>query len=140
MKNTGKKSEKIFDDVWKRFGKQAKCIKFMDSAEASGRAGKIVGLRSQPADRIVVFKGHTFFAEVKSTWDEARFNFSLLRKTQSEAAAAVEAAGGDYYVFIHSLAHGPWYQVPYRVIRNHTRRSFTWDELEPYKWSLMCKT
>ena len=139
MKNTGKKSEKIFDEVWKRFGKKAHCIKFMDSAEATGRAGKITGLRSQPSDRVVVFNGDTFFAEVKSTWDENRFNFSLLRATQSAAAVAIEAAGGDYYVFIHSLAHGYWYQVPYHAIRQHTRRSFTWDELEPYKWSLMSR-
>lgn len=139
MKNTGKGAEQIFDDSWARLGKQAFVFKFSDTAELRGlNKGKSLIARAQPSDRLLVYKGETYFAEIKSTIDPDRFKFSLLRSSQGFAAAAALAAGGAYYVFIHNMDQDRWYRLPYEAIQQAKARkagSLTWAELEPYAWS-----
>lgn len=136
-KNTGKPSEETFDKFWAKLGKKAFVFKFTDASEARGMNKRTVNIKAQPSDRLITFQGVTWYAEVKSTIDEKRFNFSLLRTTQGSYAAQVEAAGGMYLVYIHSIATDIWYCVPYSTIRwakENNKSSFTWQELSTYLW------
>lgn len=138
MRNTGKPSEQIFDDAWKRLGKKAYVFTFTDTARARGRSKSMVTIEAQPADRLLVYEGEISFAEIKSTTDERAFRFSLLRKSQSFAAAATMAAGGRYDVFLHALAYDRWYRIPYRVIaeaKASGKGSISFFDLQPYLWS-----
>lgn len=137
MKNTGKPSEEEFDKAWARLGKRAHVFKFVDSAAATGLNGRKTNTGNQPSDRLLTFEGQTIYAEIKSTVDERNFPFSLLRTTQGAYAAGVIAAGGTYDVFVHALAYGRWYRVPYALIRDTKaagRASLSWLELAPYAW------
>lgn len=138
MRNTGKPSEEEFDKAWARLGKKAHVFTPTDAAKATGLNKKKTQIEAQPSDRIVTHAGRTFYAEIKSTIDEARFEFSLLRKTQSAHAAGVLAAGGTYDVFVHALAYDRWYRVPYQAIqlaKGAGRGSIPWVDLTPYAWS-----
>lgn len=135
MKNTGKKSEEIFEDHWGRIGKTAYAFRFTDAAEATGTNKRRTTIKAQPSDYIVTYLGKTFYAEVKSTVHERLFPFSMLRKTQSAYAKFVLAAGGDYLVYVHSLHHDKWFCVPYifiNYIKGLGRASATWEELEKF--------
>jgi hypothetical protein len=138
VKNTGKPSEEIFDSHWPlRYGKRAWVFKFTDSAEATGQNKRITKVKAQPSDRVVVCNGRTMFAEVKSTWDAFRFDFSLLRRTQSAMARMIMVAGGEYYVYVHALALDRWFCVPYRTIlqtKDVGRASLRWEELRGLEW------
>jgi penicillin-binding protein-related factor A (putative recombinase) len=138
MRNDGTESEDIFDRAWFLLGKRAYVYEFEDAKKATGRNRRVVGIKNQPSDRIVTFDGETFYAEVKSTIEERRFPFSLLRATQGAYARMIVAAGGRYDIFLHSLAHDRWYRVPYAVVKAVSEagtKSMTWAELEPYSWS-----
>ena len=135
MKNTGRKSEDIFDEAWKRLGKVAHVFTFTDASKATGLNGRKTLIAAQPSDRLVTYQGKTFYAEIKSTWDETCFQFSLLRPTQGAYAAAIIAAGGVYDVFIHALATDLWYRVPYPVIKAAPQKHLKWQELSKYLWS-----
>lgn len=137
MKNTGKPSEKIFDEYWARLGKRAFVFAFTDASEARGTNKKKVYVKPQPSDRLVVFDGYTFFAEIKSTVHETRFDFSLLRATQGAFAAQAIIAGGAYEIFIHALAHDTWYRISYhqiRAIKESGKSSLKWTELKEHLW------
>jgi penicillin-binding protein-related factor A (putative recombinase) len=136
--NTGKPSEAAFDNAWKRVGKTAHVFKFTDAAESRGMNRKAVGIKPQPSDRLLTYQGKTIYAEIKSTIDERNFPFSLLRPTQGAFAAAILAAGGDYDLFIHSLATNRWFRVPYAVVqkvRAAGKSSISWDNLSQFAWN-----
>lgn len=135
MKNTGQPSEKIFDAEWKKVGKTAYVFTFTDAAKATGLNGRKTMISAQPSDRLLTHNGVTSYAEIKSTIDPDNFRFSLLRTTQSAAAAFVVAAGGLYEVFIHSLAHDRWYRVPYAVIKAAHQKHLKWQDLKEYEWT-----
>lgn len=138
-KNTGKLSEQIFDETFARMGKRAYVFKFTDASEATGMNKRVVGIKAQPADRLLCVDGETCLAEVKSTVDPRKFSFSLLRPTQSAHAKMILAAGGRYDVFIHSLAHDRWYRVSYAAIRAQRdlgQGSMSWEMLSPLEWKL----
>jgi penicillin-binding protein-related factor A (putative recombinase) len=118
MKNSGKPSEQIFEDYFASLGKRAYLHRLVDAAEVRGRTGKIGQVRSAPADYIVTCDGQTFYAEVKSTIHKTRFAFSLLRTSQTAAAKQVLAAGGDYFVYIHSIVRNEWFRVPYKSLKS----------------------
>lgn len=137
MKNTGKPSEQIFDDAWRLLGKRAHVFKFTDSAEATGTNRRVTAVKAQPSDRLVTFNGETWYAEIKSTWDERNFPFSLLRPKQGAYAAGVIAAGGTYIVYVHSLVLNRWFAVPYQLIRavkDAGRASIPWTDLTLHQW------
>jgi penicillin-binding protein-related factor A (putative recombinase) len=137
-KNTGKPSEQDFETHWQRLGKAAFCFRFADAAEVTGLAGKIVGLRAQPSDFIVVHEGVTSFCEVKSTGSETSFPFSMLKTTQGAFAKFTVTAKGSYLVYIHSLHLGRWFKIPYELVlttREAGKASIPWKDLEPYSWT-----
>lgn len=133
MRNTGKPSEHEFERYLNSLGKRVFFYRFPDAAEIRGRTGAVGQARPVPSDYLVTHDGKTFYAEVKSTESDARFAFALLRTVQSAVAKQVLAAGGDYFVYIHALAHNRWYKVPYWLIANTKdagKKSLTWEELE----------
>ena len=117
MKNTGRKSEDIFDEAFQRMGKKAHVHVFTDSAEVRGMNKKAVMVKAQPADRMVTCDGEMFYAEIKSSVSSYdRFDFSLLRPKQSAQATMVLAAGGRYFVFYHHILTDEWFCIPYLMI------------------------
>lgn len=138
MRNTGKPSETNFLKIWRRVGKSAHVFKFTDASEATGQNGRVTAIKAQPSDWLITYKGHTWYAETKSTTDVKKFAFSLLRKTQSAFAKMILAAGGEYIVYVHRLATDQWYAVPYDHIdclREAGKGSMSWDELSPFEWT-----
>lgn len=140
MKNTGRPSEKAFEDHFKRSGKECFLHRFVDASEIQGRTGVVGQARAQPSDYLVVSAGRTVFVEVKSTTHKTAFAFSLLRKVQSASAIQITTAGGTYYLYIHSLAKSQWYAVPYGVITDAKidgKSSIKWEDLEPWRITLV---
>jgi penicillin-binding protein-related factor A (putative recombinase) len=140
VKNTGKKSEHLFDEAFARLGKRAFVFAFTDASEARGVNKKHVTIKAQPSDRVVTLDGETFYAEIKSTTHPTRFDFSLLRTSQGSFARMIEAAGGTYKVFIHSLTSNEWFVVPYKMIRATKlagTSSFQFSELESHRCTLI---
>lgn len=116
-KNTGKPSEKIFDDYWTLKGKAAHVFAFTDASKATGQNRRVVHIDAQPADRLVTENGAIHYAEVKSTATEVdRFEFKLLKKTQRAFAKMIRAAGGPYYVYMHFIQTDEWFRIPYDLI------------------------
>lgn len=134
-KNTGKPSERIFEAVWTALGKRAFFYRIADAAEIQGRTGLMGTVRPTPSDYIVTFDGTTSYSEVKSTSNPTSFPFSLLKKGQNAAAKQVLSAGGEYYVYAHSLILNQWFKIPYELIEKSTKSSIKWTDLEEYKWN-----
>jgi hypothetical protein len=139
VKNTGKPSEREFEAKYGSLGKRAYVHRLPDAAEIFGRVGKIGLTRAMPSDYLVVCDSQTEFAEVKSTQNKTSFPFSVLKDKQVASAHMITAAGGDYFIYIHRLATGDWYKVPFTVIaatRAAGSASIKWDELKVYKWKI----
>ena len=119
MKNTGRDSEEIFDAHFALLGKRAYVFVFTDSAEVNGmnKGRGRIGVKAQPADRLVVLDGQMFLAEVKSSVSkDDRFDFKLLRTGQTSAAKQTLAAGGEYWVYYHHLATDEWFRFSYSFV------------------------
>ena len=141
MRNTGKKSEEIFDDYWKGFGKEAFVHVFADSSKISGlNKNRIFNVPKQPSDRLVTFRGETFYAEVKSTVNKTSFSFKDIQPNQLGKSKQILAAGGKYLFFIHNLNSNTWYRVPASIIHqilNEGKKSVKWADIGIYKCTLM---
>lgn len=137
-KNTGKTSENLFETYLNALGKRVYFYRVADAAEIQGRTGTIGTVRPTPSDYIVTFNGTTSYNEVKSTQNKTSFPFSLIKKGQNAAAKQVLAAGGEYFVFVHSLILNQWFKIPYQHIENiklSGKSSIKWDDLKEYKWA-----
>ena len=134
-KNTGKRSQDRFEEIFGKLGKRAYLFRLPDTAEVRGRAGK-GWVRDQPSDYIVTEDGDMYYAEVKSTQNRTSFSVTALEKGQRSAAKRQTIAGGKYFVFIHRLLTDDWYKVPAEILFNANKSSMKWRELEPYKWQL----
>lgn len=142
-KNSGKSSEKEFEEILDRLGKRAYYYRIVDAAEVRGRTGRIGFTRPAPSDYIVTLDGQTSYSEVKSTTDTSAFRFSLLRTKQSAAAVQIVAAGGSYFVYVHSLILNRWYRIPYQTImgvKAGGKASINWQDLQDYVWTLSSTT
>lgn len=129
-KNTGKPSEAIFEEHWGAEGKVAFCHRITDASEVRGRSKGFVVVKKQPSDYLVVDRGRTYFAEVKSTNDPVGFKKNLLRTSQSSFATMIEAAGGEYFYFIHSIALDKWWMVRAKDLV----RAASWDRMPGLPW------
>jgi penicillin-binding protein-related factor A (putative recombinase) len=142
MKNNGKPTEALFEDSIRAAGKEAYAYRIKDAAAIRGITGRVGnGVDATPSDYICAAKGNTFFAEVKSTQDEKRFPFSLLKKGQTSHGKQIVAAGGLYLVFVHRLTTDQWYVLPLNDVFSHEattgERSIRWEEMEKYLWPSM---
>ncbi len=138
MKNTGKPSEKIFEQRLALLGKRAYFYRIKDAATIKGLTGKVGNVGASPSDYFIVLDGKTSFAEVKSTQEKTSFPFSLLKKGQVAHGIQINNAGGNYYVYIHNLNSDKWYRVPFGLIeasRNLGKSSLTWESLQTYVWN-----
>ena len=150
MTNTGKNSEEIWDELWLRFGKRAVTFKLPDSANINGRNrrhAKFIHVPPQPADRMLVFDGHMYLCEIKSTHDDDRFQFKMLRTQQKSAGVRCAATMPDnctmpnlcpYLVYVHRIPTNQWYCVPYDAIvrqQDAGKQSFNWTEMEQFSWT-----
>lgn len=135
MRNTGKSSEKIWEDAHTRRGKRAFFTRLVDASEIRGRTGKVAtSARSQPSDYILTVDGVMSYAEVKSTGHKTAFPFNLLKPVQVSAAKQVIAAGGNYDVYVHSLHLDQWFRIPMNIILSADVRSFNWSDLQELEW------
>lgn len=135
--NTGKTSEKIWEDYHRRLGKRAFFFRFVDASEIRGRTGKVAtSARSQPSDYILTIDGRTEYAEVKSTGSATSFSFSMIRPSQNAAAKQIITAGGEYVIYIHALKRNQWFRVPYNVIQAADGKSLKWEQLQPLEWKI----
>lgn len=125
-----------FEACWT--GKDQWCYAFEDTRAAQGNSGKKVRVftKARPSDYLVVNRGLTFFAEVKSSHDEVSFNLNNVETMQWTAAIRSVAAGGLYFFFVWSVHWHCWFKVPASVFveQRKTKKSIKWTELQPYKW------
>lgn len=89
----------------------------------------MVYAHSKPSDIIIVERGSTYFAEVKSTENLKGITKSLFSQ-QVGSRERILRSGGEYYYFIYSLVKARWYKVPGSIIAENANR--TWDELAVY--------
>ena len=129
MINTGKPSEKLFEERIASMGKNAVAFRLIDAAYVKALTGKAANVPAQPADYIVTIKGRTMYAEVKSTVDPTTFKLSILKPHQRGMALRITAAGGEHVVFVHSLAHDRWYAVPFKDVQ-----TMRWEDMEKFTW------
>lgn len=129
-----KKAENDFKDAFKPLGKGAVVLKFSDAAEAKVLNGVRAKARAQASDFLVVARGETFFAEVKSSAEKVSFPHGNIQPHQLARSRQVVAAGGQYFFFIKSEALGQWFKVPASFIHRATKKSTKWSEIEDCKW------
>jgi hypothetical protein len=73
--------------------------------------GRKVAAFPLPADFTVAKQGQLFFAEVKSTSDPDRFNYSQIEPGQRSAAIISAGCGSPYWFFIFSMVTRQWFQL-----------------------------
>ena len=139
-KNTGKPTEKDFEAILNSFGKFACYHRLVDASEIKGRTGQVaVSARTAPADYIVTFNQETFLAEVKSTWNDHSFPFSLIKPSQWSAGVRTITAGGLYKVYVKNLNTNEWFVIPFQkilAIKQQNKSSIKWNDLKEqgYLW------
>jgi penicillin-binding protein-related factor A (putative recombinase) len=109
MKNTGKAAQKEFEAYVATKGKSAYLVRFDDASDIRGKTGVAGYAKKQPADYLIMADGLTALLEVKSTENPTRFPFSMLEEGQMLALRKTEAAGGNYFIFIKSIALNIWH-------------------------------
>ncbi|MDR3436473.1 Holliday junction resolvase RecU [Telmatospirillum sp.] len=141
-RNTGKPSERAFEDYWDSLGKKAFLRRWVDLAHVRGMNPELHGIKfpAQPADYVLTHAGATSYCEVKSCSNKTSFPFSQFEDEQWKAMKQVTASGGSYVIFIHNVNTDSWYQVYAQVILNFdamNKHSMSWHELERFTWLLM---
>lgn len=134
-KNSGKATEKLFQQALKPHGKNVFLFRFDDAADIRGRTGVAGYTKSQPADYLLTWYGETFYAEVKSCNNPRRFPFSQIRTSQRAAAKMQGAAGGAYWIYVYSLVNERWYRMPWQVVaalEDRGTKSREWDQSWEY--------
>lgn len=95
-----KKSQADFERDANSVGLNCFLHRFVDNSDLMNRGNRgHASLPRQPSDYLVVFKGQTFFAEVKAT-EQEKFSLSRIEPAQWAAMMKAKVAGGRYYVFI----------------------------------------
>jgi len=141
IKNTGKASERAFEQHWASYGKLAHLERRHDMAFVRGLNPELKGIKfpAQPSDYLLSHNGHVYYCEVKSCGNKTSFPFSQFEKEQWKAMMRVTSAGGYYLVFIHNTNTDQWYRVPALLILKTDKeghKSLTWDSLREFRWLL----
>jgi penicillin-binding protein-related factor A (putative recombinase) len=134
MTTAWQKAETDFEDALDALGKSAYYHRLTDASDIKGLTGQVSNQACQPSDYIVVVRGVTYFAEVKSTSDATAFRFSLLRPSQSAHALRITRAGGQHTVWVKHVPSARWFKVPYTQIeatKAAGKMSIPWKELTP---------
>lgn len=137
MRNTGKPSENRFENALRKlYGVRVFIQEFYDAAYLHGLNRKPVMAPEQPADRLVVLDGKTFFAEIKSVSKGQSFPFGMIKSNQIGAGVLVSKAGGDYFFFVHDLQTDTFYKVPAALVKttqDSGKKSLKWSEMEVWE-------
>ena len=129
-----KKAENDFKNAFSALGKEAVVLRFSDAAEAKVLNGKFAKARAQASDFLVVVRGETFFAEVKSSEEKVSFPHSNIRPHQWARSKQIMLAGGRYFFFVKAEAYGVWYRIPAEILHASERKSTRWSDIERYSW------
>lgn len=134
--NTGKKSERIFEDTY-----PALVDRLRDKSDLMGlNKGKNIAAFGNGSDYIIDTAEGTFRAEVKSSSNRTSFSLDKFTPAQKACIAKLCNSGyGDRYkIFIHSLVHNQWYLMTgteyYKTMLHEKRKSKKWTELIPISW------
>ncbi|SEC46202.1 hypothetical protein SAMN05443249_2746 [Beijerinckia sp. 28-YEA-48] len=114
-------------------GKDAHLHRFPDAAHVRGKTGAAGFYEEQPADYLLTTRRNgTRYIEVKSTIDERKFPFSLIKPSQRTAARMILPAGGRYEIFVHSLSLNRWFVLPFQGLESREALklfSIPWSEM-----------
>lgn len=129
----GKKAETFILDYLDSLGKYVYVKRFIDTYDANkGRWGdptqKKVPIPRRPCDAMLIYKGDTYFCEVKSTISETGLSSSLFSEQKPERTQIVKA-GGSYLYIIYSYFKEQWYWIPFNFLNENAK----WCELEKFK-------
>lgn len=133
MKNNGKPTEKIFDNLYNaRASVQLEFMfyKFVDSSAARNM------IQAQPADRMIMHKGHMWLVEIKSSMDPVRFPLKNISKKQIGYGKRWQGAGASSIFIIHRIETDEFFFVPLSEVLDKLKSksaSWHWSELEPFK-------
>lgn len=142
MKATGKPSEKDFVDAVRALDPWAYVHRFTDAAHLYGLNKRLIIAPDQPSDYLIVSKGSSQLAEVKSTRKATSFAFGAIRKGQMANAKMIIKAGGTYNFYVNRTddSNKPtedWFRVPASVVDATPKRSLNWGELEVFRWRFL---
>ena len=143
-RNTGKDSEKFFEETLKKhYLSKVFIYRITDTAEVRGRATQYAKFnavtKAQYCDYIITCAGDTYMAEVKSTSEKVSFPFSMITTVQWGASKRQVLAEGKYIFYIHNMNTDTWYEVPAQIlhkIEEEGKKSVKWKDLENYIWRL----
>ena len=129
----GKKAENFILNYLDSLGKYVYVARFADTYDANkGRWGdpnqKKVIIKRKPCDAMLVYRGDTYFCEVKSTENKTGLSSNLFTEQVAERTQIMKA-GGNYLYLIYSYALESWYWVP----ANFLDTNANWYELEKFK-------
>lgn len=124
--------EKTFENYMNSLGKGTYIVRFPDTKEVNsllwhtGICKKVI-LPRRPSDFLVTEKGHTYYAEIKSTANPKGLTSNLFSQQKGERTRIL-AAGGDYVYFIYNIQSMKWYKVPARELNENAK----WVELTKF--------
>ena len=111
--NKGKKAESFIIDYLDSLGKYVYVKRLVDTHDANkGRWGdstqKKVIIPKRPCDAMLIYRGDTYFCEVKSTISQTGLSSNLFSEQKPERIRIVKA-GGSYLYLIYSYFKEQWY-------------------------------
>jgi penicillin-binding protein-related factor A (putative recombinase) len=136
LKNDGSDAERAFKGALKGAGKKAYLHELTDTRKIKGAGFRKGFSMAQPADNLCVIDGEMCLVEIKSTIDPERFKKAAIRKDQWANAVMVTKAGGAYYFCVRFEPIKQWYKIPASFLIKSDQASWTWAELDTYRWEL----
>lgn len=134
MKNTGKQSEKAFENCLNvTYKGRAYVHRFEDAAALHGMNGHAVKVSKQPADYLICLNGQTMLAEVKSSVHATTFAFGCIKPHQIAAAKKIKLAGGQHKFFVHRIDTDVFYTLDVSQIEatlKDGRSSLKWADMQ----------
>lgn len=127
----GKKAEKFIIKYLEGLGKYVYVARFADTYDANkGRWGdptqKKTIITRRPCDCMLIWKGTTYFCEIKATTNKKGLTPSLFKEQVAERTR-ITRANGNYLYLVYSDFTKSWYWIDsYDLDENAT-----WSELEP---------
>lgn len=128
-KNDGKKTETLFDDLYK-FKPGVVWYKFIDTKRARSF------VPDQPADRLLIHNGQGWLVEIKSSIDPIRFPLKNISKKQVGHGRYWRTAGAKEVFIIHHLLTDKFYFVPFDIVDQWFKdkiSSIKWGDLTVYE-------
>jgi penicillin-binding protein-related factor A (putative recombinase) len=133
-RNDGKKTEGLFDDFYKSHMAQTPDFLYYRFVDANLAKSLTVG--SQPADRLIIYKGHATLVEIKSSIDPVRFPLKNISKKQIGYGKRWIMAGASSMFIIHRMRTNEFFFLPFEEVYKKLqskKASWRWEELTEFK-------